>query len=178
MYQKLTELKRKDSFVSLYYDSEDREKFLFGKIEAIDEYFILLSAYNNVGMTAGLYMLPLDDVIRVEYGDPYSERMKKLIGNVTGVPSGVTEPVLLSMLEHCEANGRVTAFELDRSGNDDVTGVIECIERDTVTVRQIDLYGADDGFTCFRIEDITFIKHDSDVLSALTKLRAMRSDGE
>ena len=178
MYQKLTELKRKDSFVSLYYDSEDREKFLFGKIEAIDEYFILLSAYNNVGMTAGLFMLPLDDVIRIEYGDPYSERMKKLIGNVAGAPSGVTEPVLLSMLEHCAVSGRVTAFELDRSGNDDVTGVIECIERDTVTVRQIDLYGADDGFTCFRIEDITFIKHDSDVLSALTKLRAMRSDGE
>ena len=178
MYQRLLELKKKDSFVSIYYDSQERDKFLFGKIDAIDEFFVLLRAYNKIGMTDGLIMMPLDDIIRIEYGDPYSERMKKLIGNVTSVPSGVTEPVLLSMLDHCAVSGRVTAFELDRSGADDVTGVIEAIGSDTVTVRQVDLYGADDGFTCFRIEDITFLKHDTDVLSALTKLRAMRADGE
>jgi hypothetical protein len=173
MYQELSELKKKDSFVSLYYNHDDREQFLFGKIDAMDDYFVLLRAYDNVGKPAGLCMLQLDDVIRVEYGDPYSERMKKLIGNVTGVPSGVTEPVLDSMLEHCRTSGRVASFELDRSGQEDVIGVIERIDRETVTVKQVDLYGEDDGFTCFRIEVITFITLDSDVLSARTKLRAM-----
>ena len=78
MYNKLLELKKKDMYVSVYNDAEDNDSFRFGKIDAVDEEFLLLRAYTPTGAPNGLYMLPLAHIIRIEYGDPYSERMKLL----------------------------------------------------------------------------------------------------
>lgn len=176
MYNKLLELKKKDMYVSAYNDAEDNDSFRFGKIDTVDEEFLLLRAYTPTGTPNGLYMLPLAHIIRLEYGDPYSERMKLLIGNVTGVRSGVSEPILDSMLLYCKRSGRVASFELNDSGGSDVTGIVESIDQDTVTVRQIDLYGCEDGFTCFRIDDISCIEYDAGVESARSKLYEMKRE--
>ena len=179
MFLRLSELKKRDAYVSVYNDTEDPDSFMFGKIDALDEEFVLLRIYTPTGAVNGLYMMPLEHIVRLEYGDPYSARMARLIGNVAGVRSGVNEPVLDSMLEYCRRGGRVTSFELNDSGGNDVIGIIESIDEETVTVRQIDLYGETDGFTCFRIDDVSCIQYDTGTETPRTRLYEMnREEGK
>jgi hypothetical protein len=176
MFIMLSELKKRDAYVSVYNDTDDADSFMFGKIDALDEEFVLLRIFTPAGAVNGLYMMPLEHIIRLEYGDPYSARMARLIGNVTGVRSGVAEPVLDSMLEYCKRGGRVASFELNDSGGTDVIGIIEDIGDETVTVRQIDLYGRTDGFTCFRIDDVSCIQYDTATETPRSRLYEMNME--
>lgn len=173
MYDKLLWLKSSGSFVSVYYDADEPSKFLFGTIDALDEEFVLLALYTVTGAPAGLKMIPVDVILRIEYGDRYAERMKKLIGNVAYVPTGVNEPVLESMLDYCKKCGRVAAIELNDSGDDDVLGIVESVTDTLVTVKQIDVYGEEDGRTVFLIDDVSGIELDSDQASSRTRLYRM-----
>ena len=173
MYSKLKQLKELDKYVSIYTFDDDKDRFWFGKIEALDEEFLLLRLYHVTGAPDGLKMLPVDDIFRVEFDDKYSERMKKLIGNVDSIPSGITEPVLISTVEYCKTAGRVTTFSLTEDDNEDVTGVVEAVTDDVVTVKQIDYNGEQDGYTSFRLSDICHIEIDRASLTARTKLMLM-----
>ncbi|MBR5714461.1 MAG: hypothetical protein IKX58_06720 [Clostridia bacterium] len=174
MYLKLLELKKQDMLVSLYYDPDNIDSFIFGKIDAIDEDNIVMRLYNNLGEPDGLFLMSVDDVIRLEYGDAYSERMKKLIGNVTDIPSGISKPVLDSFIAYCMNGGRLTRFELDGSGTFNVFGFIESVKGGIVTVKQVDeVYGKSDGVTCFRIDDITSMDCDSPKMRAIKRLYDM-----
>ena len=173
MYSKLKQLKELDKFVSIYTFDDDTNRFWFGKIEALDEEFLLMRLFNVIGAPDGLKLLPVDDILRAEYDDRYSERMKKLIGNVDSIPSGITEPVLVSTVEYCKTAGRVTTFSLTEDDDEDVTGVVESVADDVVTVKQIDLYGEQDGYTSFRLSDICHIETDRNTLTARTKLMLM-----
>ncbi len=170
MYSKLEELKKRDTYVSVYTVNDDADKFWFGKIEALDEDDLLLQLYGVTGMPDGLKLLPLDDVIRVEYDDKYAERMKKLIGNMDSVPTGIAEPVLESTVEYCKNAGRVASFGLSEQDEEEVTGVVEAVTDGIVTVRQIDCYGEEDGYTSFRISDIYHAEIDRAGLTARTRL--------
>lgn len=170
MYEILESLRRKNAFVSVYNDTSDPDSFWFGKIDALDESFVLLRLYTRTGSPNGLYMLPLEHIIRVGYGGQYDERMRTLIGNVEEMRSGVTPPVLDNMLAYCKRGGRGAEFELNDSGFMDVSGVVESVSDTTVTVKELDLYGRFDGYTVFRIDDISCISYDRGPVTASVRL--------
>lgn len=170
MYDTLEALRRKNSFVSVYTDTSEPDSFWFGKIDALDEYFVLLRLYTTTGKPNGLYLLPVEQVIRVSFGGQYEERMRTLIGNVEEMRTGLAAPLLDNMLAYCIRGGKAAEIELNDSGNFDVSGIIESVSDSTVTVQELDIYGRNDGKTVFRIDDISCISYDRGPVTADVKL--------
>ena len=166
MKELLKKYLKSNEYVGVYANPRDSEKFLFGKILAVDEDFFAFLAFDVDGAFGGVEIRRIDNVTNIETKGMYIEKMKKLIdGNGLDVINTLTfgGEILADALKYSQKNKRVVSIELDESGNYDengnydVVGIVESTDGGICKVALIDKYGFSDGYAEFRAGDITMV---------------------
>ena len=166
MYKILMELYKKQKYTCFYTNLEERTKFIFGKIIAVNEDEIAISMLTPNGEDDGVVSKLVKDIIRLETDSKYVESMIKLrktIKKPMSVYSLQQEQIFFSLIKFAQENKNGVSIEILNSGLDDIVGFIEECSEDICKVRQIDQYGQEDGFSFVTLCDITQISCNSEV---------------
>lgn len=79
MLNVLKKLCKEQKYASIYTDSENSNKFIYGQILAVDMDYIAIGMISPDGISDGIVVQPTGRVIRVEIGGQYDRKMQKLI---------------------------------------------------------------------------------------------------
>ena len=166
MLKQLMFFQRSEQFISIYTDKIDTSRFIFGKILFVTSDHVLIYMIAPNGSYDGMVVKEIDSIIRLEVGDKYSEKMQRL--GCTAHPlqtllKGMDADNLVSLVAFsAKQHKKIVSIELLDSGNNDVVGFIEDIESGIFKVKQVDSYGAVDGYSFIYLNDITQIAVDSE----------------
>ncbi len=161
----------RDKPICVYTDSST--KFDFGRVLAFDEDFMALYSITPRGVFDGISVIPIDDITRIEAENQYCAKMKAIADEIeyTRFPRTLSNvDVLKQVLEMSEKNNTVVSIEVDRSGYDDATGIVEGIFDDCVEIAVIDEYGCEDGKSWVQIDNITRVSYLSETEQVIQKL--------
>lgn len=150
MYSELLKAFQSNKNCSFYTDDEC-DKFIYGKIIALNEDEVAIQMYNTDGTCNGVIVKTVSDFFRIEYDSKYNQKMEKLIETDTFEDSVEIDgnAVFDSAIKSAINKNFVVSIELLHSGNENITGLPLSLENGICTVRQIDDYGCDDGVTSF-----------------------------
>ena len=158
----LNELLKKEENASIYFNSNSTDNFAFGKILSIDETNVEMYLISPDGDFDGIIVKPIDDIVRIEVGGQYSEKMAMLMKSFSHNPkkyalkkSDQNSNLFTSLLNFASENDLITSIELLNSGYDDVVGFVKSVGDQVCKIEQIDEYGFEDGSSLIRIDDIT-----------------------
>lgn len=132
MYSELLKAFKSNKNCSFYTDDEC-DKFIYGKIIALNEDEVAIQMYNTDGTCDGVIVKTVSDFFRIEYDSKYNQKMEKLI----------------------ETDTFEDSVEID--GNAVFDSAIKSAIIKNFIVRQIDDYGCDDGVTSFVFNTATQI---------------------
>ena len=184
MFRKLYELYLTKEAACIYANYNDTGKFHFGKIVAVNESEVAIQTVTPDGEMDGIVVIGIDCINRVETNSQYVEKMKKLC---------YEESFLLSKLQignkHIAKNVLLQAFkdnyavsiELMNSGQNDVVGIVKCIDDTVCSVEQYDEYGFIDGEAYFLLRDITKIavlSQDEKIIMRLIERNQAKKTGD
>lgn len=176
MIKELLELCSEKSKVSIYTNTVETDKFRYGTIIAVDDKEIAFHDISPDGDDDGVSVMSVDNVFRVEVGGQYAEKMEKLCSGRELRDYELPEcddGILMSALLYAFAEKEVVSIELVDSGCVDITGVLETIDGDECSIRQIDEYGYDDGFSFVSVSDITLLSFATDSEKRIMRLWEM-----
>lgn len=158
MYSELLKAFQSNKNCSFYTDVEC-DKFIYGKIIALNEDEAAIQMYNTDGTCDGVIVKMVSDFFRIEYDSKYNQKMEKLIETDTFEDSVEIDgnAVFDSAIKSAINKNFVVSIELLHSGNENVTGLPLSLKNGICTVRQIDDYGCDDGVTSFVFNTATQI---------------------
>lgn len=157
MYSELLKAFQSNKNCSFYTDDEC-DKFIYGKIIALNEGEVAIQMYNTDGTCDGVivkwYLISsessmIQNIIKNGETDWnwYFENSVEIDGNA----------VFDSAIKSAINKNFVVSIELLHSGNENITGLPLSLENGICTVRQIDDYGCDDGVTSFVFNTATQI---------------------
>lgn len=164
MLNVLKKLCKEQKYASIYTDSENSNKFIYGQILAVDMDYIAIGMISPDGISDGIVVQPTGRVIRVEIGGQYDRKMQKLImfhNSKSDQYAFENGKILESVLRIAQQTKRVVSIEILNSGYDDIAGFVDEIENHFCAVRQIDAYGCEDGVSYVQMSDITQVSYDS-----------------
>ena len=171
MLELLMELCKQKKYVSIYTDNTS--KFIFGQILCVNEYYIIIYMISPDGYFDGLLLKNTYEITRIEIDGQYGNKMKKLL-SLYELPeceySFDEEKILESFLSMAIQTRQIVSIELMNSGCSDIVGFIEKIENGLCTTKLVDEYGAYDGKSFFRMQDITQISYASQDENRVLKL--------
>lgn len=176
MVNKLKEFCDNGKNVSLYLNRGDTTRFVFGRIVFSNDRYVIISMISPAGRYDGYLVKSIDDIVRLEFDDLYSDRMQKLCSAMyeevcfTNFDSQTDDPIR-SFLKKALDENKVISIELIHSNIDDVVGNLVSIQDDLCMVKQIDQYGCEDGYSVFSINNITHISYDSEDEQIIMRLR-------
>ena len=158
MYSELLKAFQSNKNCSFYTDDEC-DKFIYGKIIALNEDEVAIQMYNTDGTCDGVIVKIVSDFFRIEYDSKYNQKMEKLIETDTFEDSVEIDgnAVFDSAIKSAIIKNFIVSIELLHSGNENITGLPLSLENGICTVRQIDDYGCDDGVTSFVFNTATQI---------------------
>lgn len=164
--------------VSIYTNGDETDKFNFGKVIALNDEQIAVQMISPNGEYDGVIVMNIEKVIRIETDGQYELKMQKLcsltkplLPNVNLANENIFESAMLSSIkDHC-----IVSVELLDSGYIDIVGYVKKIENGQCEIKQVDEYGADDGFSCFSIDDVTQICFASEDERRIEKLYELNS---
>lgn len=150
--------------VELYARADDASRFDAGWVLGVDDRYVILLAMDEKGRRDGLLLRLLENVVCVQADTLYLKKLEKLSSRfIQGRPE--LPPVrgdLLSWLIRFAEDGRLgISLELADSGGEDVCGTVAQDNGRVLTVRQLDVYGNDDGMAHVPHEHITRMNCDS-----------------
>lgn len=160
-------------FLSLYTNTDETDKFIFGQIIAADEDYAAILMVSPLGHYDGVLVKPREDFFRIDEDDKYVEKMKKLIDFSISEAFGAEisgDGVPMQALNIAKAKKKIVSIELLHSGYDDVCGFVESYNGNICAVKRVDTDGCEDGKTYINICDITQIAIDSEDEQRLLKL--------
>lgn len=169
----LCDFAKKGKFISVYKNFDDRTKFSFGKVIAVDQTHYALIETTPEGSYDGITVGTIDSIIRLEENGLYEKKMNSLLLKETfddKVFDLDEKNIVLSVLKKSQEEKIVLSIELLDSSINDVSGVVQKIEGNICTLNIIDNYGFDDGIAYFKIDDITQISLDTEFEQTLQKL--------
>lgn len=169
----LSNLMEQKEIVLFYTDEEDTEVLSAGYISTCTDNEIIVLYVDPFGSDNGVAVKSIEDIIKVEYGGQYSNRLKKLnsLNNEMSKFYYIEKDnAFLSVLFYAQVNRKIVTLELLNSKNDDATGYVEAIDNNIVTVGLVDHYGVKDGQMIIDIQNITHLLCDSDEEKALDLL--------
>lgn len=173
MLRILYELRASQKMVSIYTNYQETNKFHYGVIIALNEKEVAIQMVSPDGECDGIIVMDVENVIRVEEGGQYAEKMKKLCPkNPCPLFNEVLEEndISESLLSIALRKKSVVSIELVDSGYNDIVGFVEVIENGQCKVKQVNEYGYEDGFSFFSIRDITKITYLSQDEKRIMKL--------
>ena len=171
MKEKLLELKKKKKNVSVYC-SEDSDKFLYGKILEVNAVEFALLMFTPYGAYDGIIVKSIDEITHIEYDGQYDKKMQKILSKDIETESySINDSFITnSILELSIKQKKIVSIELLNSGYDNVVGFVEELLENKCTIRLVDEYGYEDGFSCFCVDDISQVVFDSEKESTILKL--------
>lgn len=171
MYSELLKAFQSNKNCSFYTDVEC-DKFIYGKIIALNEDEAAIQMYNTDGTCDGVIVKMVSDFFRIEYDSKYNQKMEKLIETDTFEDSVEIDgnAVFDSAIKSAINKNFVVSIELLHSGNENITGLPLSLENGICTVRQIDDYGCDDGVTSFVFNTATQITINAKYEKLLSRL--------
>jgi len=165
MFQVLMNLCEKQKYACIYANLEERTKFIFGQITAVNEDEVAIRMLTPNGEEDGIVAKQVTDIIRLETDCRYAESMIKLSNTIKKQLKMYPlqqEHIFFSLLTFAQKNRRVVSIEILNSGLDDIVGFIEQCSEEICTVLQVDQYGREDGYSFVALSDITQISCDSE----------------
>lgn len=160
----LEQLQKEKTYACIFTDRENSSKFIFGKIVGLCDHQIAIAAISPDGEYDGIILKNICDIICVETGSAYTDKMQCLIQyKKTEIPPIYLHKTDLkaSLLSFAMQHNLVTSIELCNSGFDDIVGTIYKLEQDMVYVEQIDEYGHMNGKSYIPLSEISQISCDS-----------------
>lgn len=171
MKEKLLELQRQNKNI-LIYCCEDSNKFLYGKLLSVNDCEFALIMYTPCGEYDGIIVKSIEDITRIEYDGQYDQKMQKVLSRNLDAEKYIIDNSLItsSILELSLKLNKIVSIELLGSGYDDVVGFVDEISDNKCTVKLIDEYGYEDGYSFILISDITQVMFDGERESLFLKL--------
>lgn len=165
MLKKILELSETNKFVSIYVNERDTSKFVFGRILCANDDYVVIYMIAPNGRYDGVLVKDINNVIRIEFDDKYADRMNQLINEDELYKFDIVlecHDILMSILKIAKKEHKILSLELLNSEINDVVGFVENIDENLCTIKQVDLYGNEDGISYIKLNDITQISFDSD----------------
>lgn len=171
MKEKLFELQKQNKNV-LIYSCEDSNKFLYGKLLSVNEIEFALLMYTPCGKYDGIIVKSIEDITRIEYDGQYDRKMQKvLLRNIEAENYCIDDSLITSsILELSLKLNKIASIELLDSGYDDVVGFVDEISDNKCTIKLVDEYGYEDGYSFILISDITQVMFDGERENLFQKL--------
>lgn len=163
---------------SLYKNKEDIDSFLCGIILALNKKEIAIQMFSPDGNENGIIVLDINKVFRVDTNGQYIEKIKKLCSlnrPVSSLKLLNEHDILQSVIFLAIQTQKVVSIELMNSGYNDIIGVIKELKDDQCSIKLIDEYGFEDGFSYVSIQDITEITYSSADENRIHKLWELNS---
>ena len=163
MKEKLTELRKQNKNVSIYI-CEDSDKFLYGKPLSVNDNEFALLMYTPYGKYDGIIVKSIENITRIEYDGQYDQKMQKiLLRNIDAENYCIDDSLITSsILELSLKLNKIVSIELLNSGYDDVVGFVDEICDNKCTVKLVDEYGYEVGYSYILISDITQVMFDGE----------------
>lgn len=161
----LSKLMEQKEIVLLYTDEDDTEDFSSGYIARCTDNEIIMLCLDTCGRYDGVAVKMIEDIIKLEYGGQYSERLKKLNSfknEMSKFQYIEKDNAFLSVLSYAQVKRKIVKIEILNSENDDVIGYVEEINNNILTVELVDYYGLKDGRAIIDIENINYLECDSE----------------
>lgn len=160
MIEKLYDFCAENSRVLIYTDHSDTNKFIFCTILAVNETEIAVQMISPDGEDDGIRVFDVNLVFRVEKNEMYFEKMRYLCES--NLSSGFdldfqSGNIKRTVLQYALSKKFILSIELVDSGYNDIVGFVDSIDGTQCTIRQIDEYGFEDGFSYVTTEDITTV---------------------
>lgn len=169
MKEKLLELQKQNISV---YCCRDTDRFLYGKLLAVNDDEFALLMYTPSGMYDGVIVKRVEDIIRIEYDGQYEQKMQKVLSQNINFKDIIIDDsqIAHSVLGLSLKQNKIVSVELLNSGINDVVGFVDKIHDNKCTLKLVDEYGYKDGYCCILISDITQVMFNGDKESLLLKL--------
>ena len=153
------------AYVSVYTDPDNTARFIYGRILAVNDIYIVMQPLTLDRKEDGILLKLTEDVFRVDTGGEYEVKMQKLIVHAnTILPDFPIENtnIIESVILYAKQNSKVLSIELEKSGIDNIIGIVEKVEDDVVTIEVLDEYGQHDGIAHVKISSISQISCDGE----------------
>lgn len=154
-----------DVLLEIYAREDNTSSFVVGCVEAMDESFVLLRAFDQDGCPDGYCLRLLENVVFVQVDTLYLRCLKRLQKEADCrdaslmVPAG-TE-LLKWLLGYAQKQGLAVSAELVSSGEMEIAGTVKMLEDELLVVDQIGNYGEDNGEAYVCLDRITAVDCDS-----------------
>lgn len=138
--------------------------FSYGRILGCDGNYFAYILISPEGYDDGIVIEDIEEIRFIEQGGPYDVKMLKLMGmsNYKDREVKVSSTNLIQWgMEYALENRFMVNVEVEKSGRENIVGLVKTVERGLCTVTQIDLYGEYDGDAYVRIESISHLWIDS-----------------
>ncbi len=176
----LADMCSSNRYASFYTNSFAPEKFIFGKVVAVNTERIVFQTLSPEGQDDGLAMVCVDHVFKIEENGKYAQKMYKLISgqNIPAYSLNINnDDIAGAMLSFAQIHGHIASVELLDSGIFDAVGIVEEIVDGQCKIRLIDEYGDEDGYSYFNKEDITKMSIQSAEEKRIEKLYRVNAKG-
>lgn len=155
----LEEAKEKNTLVSIHVNSDDWNQYSVGYVDVITNTHVRLRAVSRYGEPAGYEIRVLAEICKIESDGKYEQKLEKLSKNQGKIfkeiaPAYGSGNLILDALTQ-SLKEKILIALWGNDPDDTLTGYVEKLEDDTVSIRLIDEYGKDDGVSTIAIDEIT-----------------------
>jgi len=134
------------------------DESIIGFITKIDKTSFIINEIDEYGRLIGYTTLRFESIVKLEYGDRYQNRLAFLYENASSFDSKIrntywleNEP-LYQQISNVEFKKSILTLFFD--DNEYVTGFIESIDEKITIFKNIGSEGDEDGYSCFKTENI------------------------
>ncbi len=158
----LDELCGKNELVSVHTDSDDWDQYSVGYVDMVTETHLRLRAISPFGDDVGYEIRPLCEISKVEQSGKYEAKIEKLRRNrgrifTEVIPDSPSSGNLIIDSLKESLKERVVIALWERHSDESLTGYIEALEPDVVSIRLINQFGEDDGLATMKLDEISSI---------------------
>jgi len=145
----------KENLLEIY--TRDSENFDVGRVLGLDGQFVLLHAVSKYGRDEGLVLISLESVVSVQADSRYVKKAQRLWERYPSerqLPDVVGDDMAEFLLAYAWKEGLGISFELKSGNPEDYCGIILEYNEKIITLKQIGLYGEEDGVAYLRRDEI------------------------
>lgn len=166
--------------MACFYSNYDKtENFNVGVVLAVNDREIALQLISPDGNDDGILVMDVADIFRVARNGLYMDKIKKLCPSfsLSDISDKIDENnIFESLLKAACTTKEILSIELVDSGIIDVMGIVEAVEDGECTIKEIDEYGYEDGYSYVEIDNITQLAYSREEEKRILKLWKINSN--
>ena len=161
--------------ISLYTNQANTNKFEVGYLVGFDHDNFILERVSQEGKRDGYLFGRTPLIYRIERDTIYLRKILKLMAFNGFEKHDICfdqKDLLSNFIEFAYKEQKIMSVELFDSNNQDIIGTVSEFTSEFCTVNQISEYGEPDGYSTFRLEDISYIVYHSEEQKLIEVLQA------